>query len=128
GCNRTDLTFYRQKGWAGTGIGADWATKNGIPIGWTHTFVSSAALVDPAVTVRHGRLAADGPAYKAMIITSDFFSDNSKTLTVEAAQKIAEIAQKEFPIIFVGDWSEPTADGKGSKKDDNMVAEAVRTA
>ncbi|WP_262852822.1 glycosyl hydrolase [Mumia quercus] len=128
GRNRTDLVYFRQKGWAATGIGAQWATNDGIPLGWSHTFISSAVLADDSVTLRDGRLAPDGPAYKAMVVEGDAFRGRRTTLTVEAAKKIADLAKRGFPIVFLGDWSTPTADGRGTAADDAVVAEAVRTA
>lgn len=128
GVNRTDLVYFRQKGWAATGIGAQWATNDGIPLGWSHSFVSSAAFVDPSVTLRDGRLAPEGPAYKAMVVEGDAFRGRRTTLTVEAAKKIADLAKRGFPVVFLGDWSRPTADGQGTATEDAAVAEAVRTA
>ncbi|MGH1565785.1 glycosyl hydrolase [Mumia sp. DW29H23] len=128
GRNRSDLVFFRQKGWTATGIGAQWATNDGIPFGWSHQFVSSAALVDPAITLRDGRLAPEGPAYKAMIVEGDAFRGRRTTITVEAAQKIADLAKRGFPFVFLGDWSKPTAEGKGDAAANAAVAVAVQTA
>ncbi|WP_370614285.1 glycosyl hydrolase [Mumia qirimensis] len=128
GRNRSDLVFFRQKGWTATGIGAQWATNDGIPLGWSHQFVSSAAFVDRGVTLRDGRLVPEGPAYKAMIVEGDAFRGRRTTLTVESARKIAELAERGFPFVFLGDWSKPTAEGKAGATADVAVAEAVRTA
>ncbi|WP_372345679.1 hypothetical protein [Streptomyces sp. KL116D] len=37
--NRVDVGIMRQKGYAGSGLGAPWFnTSDGVPVGWTHTF------------------------------------------------------------------------------------------
>ena len=45
-CCRPDPAYRhrvpRQKGCASTGIGAGWVTNDGIPIGWTHSFLTAA--------------------------------------------------------------------------------------
>ncbi|MBD8607583.1 alpha-L-rhamnosidase [Aeromicrobium sp. CFBP 8757] len=128
GTNSVDLVYYRQKGWAATGIGALWATNDGIPLGWSHSFISSDVLGWRSASLRRGRLAPDGPAYKAMIIEGDAFRGRRATLTVAAARRVAELAAAGFPIVFLGDWSTPTAEGLGSAADDATVAAAVRSA
>ncbi|MET0469176.1 MAG: glycosyl hydrolase [Aeromicrobium sp.] len=129
GTNTVDLVFYRQKGWAATGIGAQWATNDGIPLGWSHSFISSDVLGWKSASLRRGRLAPDGPAYKAMIIEGDAFRGRRATLTVAAAKRIAELAKQGFPIVFVGPtWATPTADGLGSPADDAAVVAAVASA
>jgi hypothetical protein len=128
GTNTVDLVFYRQKGWAATGIGALWATNDGIPLGWSHSFISSDVLGWDSASLRRGRLAPDGPAYKAMIVEGDAFRGRRATLTVSAARRIAELAKKGFPIVFLGVWTTPTAEGLGSAADDAAVAAAVASA
>lgn len=128
GTNTVDLVFYRQKGWAATGIGALWATNDGIPLGWSHSFISSDVLGWKSASLRRGRLAPDGPAYKAMIVEGDAFRGRRATLTVSAAKRIAELAKNGFPVVFLGDWSRPTADGLGTPADDAAVVAAVTSA
>jgi hypothetical protein len=129
GTNTVDLVFYRQKGWAATGIGAQWATNDGIPVGWSHSFISSDVLGWKSASLRRGRLAPDGPAYKAMIVEGDAFRGRRATLTVSAAKRIAELAKQGFPIIFVGPtWATPTADGLGTPADNAAVVAAVASA
>lgn len=105
GTTRYDIVFLRQKGWTSTGIGAPWATNNGIPIGWTHSFATPALLDLPRATVRNGRLAPDGPAYKVMIIGPDQFRGNERTMAVSTAQRVLELGRAGLPIVLFGDWS-----------------------
>ena len=105
GTPRYDVVFLRQKGWTSTGIGAPWATNNGIPVGWTHSFATPALLDLPRAVVRDGRLAPDGPAYKVMIIGPDQFRGGERTMAVATAQRVLELAQAGLPVVFLGDWS-----------------------
>ncbi|WP_051551380.1 glycosyl hydrolase [Nocardioides sp. URHA0020] len=105
GTPRYDIVFLRQKGWASTGIGAPWATNNGIPVGWTHSFATPALLDLPRAKVRRGRLAPDGPAYKVMIIGPDQFRGGERTMAVSTARRVLELGRAGLPIVFLGDWS-----------------------
>lgn len=102
---RTDLVFFRQKGWTATGIGAPWATNEGIPIGWTHGFLDEAALDLPGAVVRGGRLAPDGPGYRALILDGDIFRGREHTLSLAAARKLLKLARAGLPIIVIGEWA-----------------------
>lgn len=128
GTNTVDLVYFRQKGWAATGIGAQWATNDGIPLGWSHSFISSDVLGWKSASLRNRRLAPEGPAYKAMIVECDAFRGRRATLTVSAAQRIAELARNGFPIVFLGSWDTPSADGLGTPADDAAVVAAVASA
>ncbi|WP_306211242.1 glycosyl hydrolase [Actinoplanes sp. RD1] len=102
---RTDLAFFRQKGWTATGIGSSWATNDGIPIGWTHGFLTESALDLPGAVVRGGRLAPDGPAYKALILEGDAFRGKEHTISLRAARKLLALARAGLPIVVLGDWT-----------------------
>ncbi|GAA2873443.1 hypothetical protein Acy02nite_31170 [Actinoplanes cyaneus] len=104
GTARADLAFFRQKGFTATGIGAPWATNDGIPIGWTHGFVDEASLSLPAATVRDGRLGP--PHYKAVVLDGDIFRGKDHTLPVRAARRLVAIARAGLPVIVVGDWAD----------------------
>ncbi|MEV6345506.1 glycosyl hydrolase [Actinoplanes sp. NPDC051851] len=104
GTARADLAFFRQKGWTATGIGAPWATNDGIPIGWTHGFVDEASLSLPAAKIRGGRLGP--PRYKALILDGDAFRNKDHTLSPKAARLLLEFAESGLPTIVIGDWSD----------------------
>ncbi|XVU29354.1 glycosyl hydrolase [Actinoplanes sp. CA-054009] len=104
GTARADLVFFRQKGWTATGIGAPWATNDGIPIGWTHGFADEASLALPAAKVRDGRLGP--PRYKALILDGDAFRGKDHTLSVRAAEQLLALARAGFPIVVIGNWAD----------------------
>ena len=117
------MVFLRQKGWTSTGIGAFWATNDGIPLGWTHSFATPALLDLPLATVRGGRLAPDGPAYKAMIVGTDQFRGQVATMAVSTARRVLELGRAGLPIVFVRDWSDPRPVGLPEGTPDAEAAE-----
>jgi len=110
GTARTDLAFFRQKGFAATGIGAPWATNDGIPIGWTHGFVDEASLALPAAVVRGRRLGP--PRYRAIILDGDAFRGREHTLSVRAARRLLGFARAGLPVVVLGDWSDAHVTGR----------------
>lgn len=111
GTPKVDLAFFRQKGWTSTGIGAPWSTNDGIPVGWSHGFLSEPMLDLPTAVVRDGRLAPDGPAYKAMILGGDQFHGSEHTLSVPAAQRLLGFARAGLPTVVIGTWTDVHATG-----------------
>ncbi len=112
GVPRYDVAFWRDKGWAGTGIGPQWITNNGTRYGWSHSFMSASLLEFDAATVRGGRLAPDGPAYKALVIGPDSLRGNAVTLDIEGAKKVLALGRAGLPIVLIGDWSAVTPVGR----------------
>ncbi|HZC73123.1 MAG TPA: glycosyl hydrolase [Jatrophihabitans sp.] len=121
-----DLLFYRQKGYASTGIGAPWATGSGIPIGWTHTFATDAALQQPGVVVRDGVLAPDGPAIKALVLGPDRIAGNVAQLSRTGAELLLGYAKAGLPIVVNGNWSNPVSTGHVDPDEDAAVAGLVK--
>ncbi|WP_435771472.1 glycosyl hydrolase [Nocardioides sp. SYSU DS0651] len=103
GTPKYDIVFLRQKGYASTGVGPFWVTNDGTKLGWSHSFISSALLVRDDVTVRDGRLAPDGPAYKVLVIGPDKIRSREVTIDLEAARKALELGRAGLPIILVND-------------------------
>ncbi|MEQ4719499.1 glycosyl hydrolase [Nonomuraea sp. B19D2] len=106
-----DVAVLRQTGYTKTGIGAGWFTASGVPIGWTHQFVSGPLLDLPAARVAHGRLAPDGPAYKALFVEGDRFNAGECTMTVGVARRLLGYATAGLPIVLLGDWRAASVPG-----------------
>jgi len=73
--------------------------------GYTRDYLNPTMLELPEATVTGGRLAADGPAYKALIIDSEQGppTDPVKTsMPISVAQKILGYARVGLPVIVVG--------------------------
>ncbi|HEX2313881.1 MAG TPA: glycosyl hydrolase [Thermomonospora sp.] len=111
GVSRIDVAVYRQKGRSKTGLGAGWFTSDGVPLGWSHQFVSDPVLELPAAKVSGGRLAPDGPAYKVLVIEHDVLGGNERTLPPATAERLLRWTKAGLPLIFIGDWSAATVPG-----------------
>ncbi|MFI1834314.1 glycosyl hydrolase [Streptomyces olivaceoviridis] len=111
GTARADVAVFRQTGYTATGIGASWFTATGVPFGWTHQFLSGPLLDLPSATVSGGRLAPDGPAYKALFVEGDFFYGSTPTLAVTDARKLLELAEAGLPIVLFGAFDQAQTPG-----------------
>ena len=125
GTPKYDLLFYRQKGYASTGIGAPWATNFGIPTGWTHSFASDAVLALPGVVVQGGRLAPDGPAFKAVIVGPDQFNGSESAISLDGAQRLLSYARAGLPVVVLGNWTTVASTGHVDPTQDAAVAAAI---
>lgn len=105
GTPKYDVGFLRAKGWASTGIGPAWITRYGTMYGWSHGFLTAAALDQPLAEVRDGVLAPDGPAYKALVLEYDFFRGQEQSIALDTARKVLDYGRQGLPIVLVGDWS-----------------------
>ncbi|MPY35491.1 alpha-L-rhamnosidase [Streptomyces adustus] len=106
-----DVAVFRQTGYTATGIGASWFTATGITLGWTHQFLSGPLLDLPSATVRQGRLAPDGPAYKALFVEGDFFYGSTPTLSIDDAGKILTLARAGLPVVLLGAFDQGLTPG-----------------
>ncbi|MER7792222.1 glycosyl hydrolase [Streptomyces sp. NPDC097640] len=121
GSHRVDVAVLRQKGYAGSGLGAPWFTADGVPLGWTHTFLSPRSLGLPSAVVRGGRLAPDGPAFKVLVLEGDVMIGRERTLELGTARKLIELAEDGLPMIVVGDWSDGHVPGLPHDGDDDQL-------
>ncbi|MFI8231340.1 glycosyl hydrolase [Streptomyces sp. NPDC085900] len=108
---RADVAVFRQTGYTATGIGASWFTSTGIPLGWTHQFLSGPLLDLPGATVSDGRLAPDGPAYKALFVEGDFFYGSAPTLALADARKLLGLARQGLPMVLLGAFDQALTPG-----------------
>ncbi|MFI5627066.1 glycosyl hydrolase [Nocardioides sp. NPDC051685] len=115
GAPKYDVAFWRHKGWASTGIGPQWITNNGTKLGWSHSFVSASLLALDGVDFANGRLAPDGPAYKAVVVGPDSLRSNAFTMDIDGAKRLLALGRKGLPIVLIGDWSQVTVAGRDSE-------------
>ncbi|MFE6286289.1 glycosyl hydrolase [Streptomyces sp. NPDC057877] len=111
GTARADVAVFRQTGYSATGIGASWFTSTGIPLGWTHQFLSGPLLDLPSATVSQGRLAPEGPAYKALFVEGDFFYGSTPTLALADARRILALAEAGLPVVMLGAFDQALTPG-----------------
>ncbi|GHH91756.1 glycosyl hydrolase [Streptomyces capillispiralis] len=111
GTVRADVAVFRQTGYTATGIGASWFTSTGVPLGWTHQFISGPLLDLPNARVAGGRLAPDGPAYKALFVEGDFFHGSTPTLALADARKLLRFAEDGLPTVLLGSFDQALTPG-----------------
>ncbi len=121
-----DVAFLRQKGWTHTGIGAPWATREGVPTGWTHGFLAPSSLKQERAIVKNGRFAPEAGNYKAIIVDIDRFRGREATLDPDTAAKLVEYAKAGLPVVLHGDWSNPESTGLRDEETDAAVADLVQ--
>ncbi|MEV6106600.1 glycosyl hydrolase [Streptomyces sp. NPDC051940] len=121
GVNRADVGVLWQKGYAGSGLGASWFTADGVPAGWTHLFLSPRLLDLPSARVEDGRLAPDGPAFKALLVDGDIMINREHTLQLDVAEKLVGYAKAGLRIIVIGDWSDGHVPGIGQPGDNERL-------
>ncbi|MFJ8486809.1 glycosyl hydrolase [Streptomyces sp. NPDC094038] len=111
GTVRADVAVFRQTGYSATGIGASWLTSTGVPLGWTHQFLSGPLLDLPSARVSERRLAPDGPAYKALFLEGDFFYGSGPTLAVADARRLLAFARAGLPTVLFGAFDQALTPG-----------------
>ncbi|MFJ4632215.1 glycosyl hydrolase [Streptomyces sp. NPDC088847] len=111
GTVRADIAVFRQTGYTATGIGASWLTSTGVPLGWTHQFLSGPLLDLPTAKVSGRRLAPDGPAYKALFLEGDFFYGSTPTLAVADARRLLKFARAGLPTVLLGAFDQALTPG-----------------
>ncbi|MEU6537076.1 glycosyl hydrolase [Streptomyces sp. NPDC047000] len=99
--------------------------------GYTRDYVNPTLLDLPNATVRGGRLAADGPAYKALVLDSTQLPVSAPSRTsipVATAEKILGYARAGLPVIVVGSapGTVPGLDAKGDSDLQPVVAALLK--
>jgi hypothetical protein len=90
------ITDPSNKHWSDTGLQR---------AGYTWDYLTDASLDLPNATVTNGVLAANGPAYKALVFDQFLLPTGSTTrgtMTAKIAQKLLDYAKAGLPIVFVG--------------------------
>jgi hypothetical protein len=125
GTPRADVAVFRQTGYTATGIGASWFTATGVPLGWTHQFLSGPLLDLPSARVSGGRLAPDGPAYKALFVEGDFFYGSTPTLALADARKLLTLARAGLPMVLLGAFDQALTPGVPGQDETERLREVL---
>ncbi|GAB7110383.1 glycosyl hydrolase [Streptomyces phaeofaciens JCM 4814] len=125
GTARADVAVLRQTGYTATGIGASWFTATGVPLGWTHQFLSGPLLDLPNATVSRGRLAPDGPAYKALFVEGDFFYGSTPTLALRDARRVLRLAEAGLPVVLFGAFDQALTPGVPDEDETDRLREVL---
>lgn len=112
---RIDLAVFRESFWDNAGFdvkdGDVWY-KDGAALqdmGYSYDFVGLPNLKLPNATVEKGRLDAQGPSYKAIILDQSLNTLNqpvastNKSIRLEAAQKILQLAKAGLPVVYISE-------------------------
>jgi hypothetical protein len=114
GAARIDLAIFRESFWDNASFsvkdGDMWYKDGGLlqDRGYSYDFVGLPNLQLPTAIVSGGRLDADGPAYKALILDQSLDTSNipgmpaSKKIGVEAAGRILALAKAGLPVVYIG--------------------------
>ncbi|VUC32724.1 unnamed protein product [Clonostachys rosea] len=78
------------------GVTAAWDDTSLNAAGYSYQFPTPELLLYHSVKVHGGRLAPDGPKYKAMVV-------NSTAMNLETAELLLSYGQTALPIVLVGD-------------------------
>lgn len=95
--------------------------------GYTRDYIDPTLLDLPNAKVRDGRLATDGPAYKALVLDSSQLptaAASRDSIPVATARKILGYAEAGLPVIVVGTapGTVPGLDDKGDKALQPVIA------
>ncbi|KAF9261145.1 hypothetical protein L218DRAFT_906058 [Marasmius fiardii PR-910] len=96
GVPKVDVALYRRAYDATRNRPSPFPSDSLIHTGYTYEYVSPENFKLPGVSVTKGRLAVDGPAYKAFVLS------RIQNITVDAAQSLVEFANGGLPIVIAG--------------------------
>ncbi|KAL0566998.1 hypothetical protein V5O48_014995 [Marasmius crinis-equi] len=104
GIPKVDIALYRKgydytKGGPPTPFPAQqspFPSDSLVDAGYTYEYISPENFKLPGVSVTGGRLAAGGPAYKAIVL------NRVRNITVDAAQNLIDYANDGLPIVIAG--------------------------
>jgi len=114
GSAKIDLAVFRESFWDNPSNAKDGDTwyKDGALLqdkGYSYDFLALANLKLPNAVVTNGRLAASGPAYKALILNPSLDTSNNavtpenRSIGLDAAKKLVELAKAGLPVIYIGE-------------------------
>jgi hypothetical protein len=90
---RTDVAIYNQ---SLNHIAAAFPGESLLEGGYSYGYVSPGSLALPTARVAGGRLAPEGPAFKALVI------HDQASMPVASARRILRLAREGLPVIVVG--------------------------
>ncbi|KAJ5440168.1 uncharacterized protein N7458_011166 [Penicillium daleae] len=96
GVPRTDVVIYNKVSGTNPNFPTLYSSNDLIDAGYTYTYVSPDNFALPQAQVKDNVFGSDGPAYKAMVITS------SSNLTLEGVHYIQKYARAGLPVILSG--------------------------
>ncbi|MFG2949347.1 glycosyl hydrolase [Streptomyces adustus] len=119
GTSKVDLAVYREGFDSADGTFDDGSISDA---GYSYQLLSWGLLgLSAAGKVKQGRLAADGPAYKALIVPA------LSTILLESAKRILALAKAGLPVVLVGDLpTTSTGNLSDAAVDDKALASVLK--
>lgn len=97
GTPKTDVAMYNKQAATNPNFPTLYTETDLLDEGWSYTYLSPDNFALPEAEVENGRLASDGPAYKAMVVNT-----NSTNVTLGSIQTLVSYARNGLPVIFAG--------------------------
>lgn len=112
-----DVAVYRQAYWC---LAWPKITDSSLAdAGFTYEFLAPSLLDHPAAVVRDGRLAPDGPGYRALIVAEE------PAMEPQALRRIRDTARQGLPVVVVGALAQRSAgfrDAAGRDREVRRIA------
>ncbi|KAK1227081.1 hypothetical protein PQX77_009914 [Marasmius sp. AFHP31] len=96
GVPKVDVALYRRAYNLTQYFTSPFPSDSLILAGFTYEYVSPENFKLPGISVSRGRLAIEGPAYKAFVLS------RIQNVTLDAAEKLVEFAEDGLPIVIAG--------------------------
>ncbi|CAL5865932.1 uncharacterized protein PFLUO_LOCUS138 [Penicillium psychrofluorescens] len=119
GIPRTDVAIYNKVSATNFTFPSLYTSTDMLDAGYTYTYLSPDNFALPEATVQNGRLAPNGPAYKAMVITSN------SNLTLEGVHYIQKYAHAGLTVIISG--GDPGVYATRDGRDTSAVKQAIQS-
>jgi hypothetical protein len=99
--------------------------------GLNFDFINPATLAERDTGIHGDRLIVEKPGYRALVVDLDSSKrlgavDNSDAMAAPVARRLVSFARQGLPIVFVGRFPERGVSYRAPKKEDAVVAAAVK--
>ncbi|CAI7604745.1 unnamed protein product [Penicillium pancosmium] len=118
GVPRTDVAIYNKVSGTNPNFPTLYTANDLIDAGYTYSYLSPDNFALPEANVRDGTLAPNGPAYKALVITSN------SNLTLSGVHYIQKYAQAGLPVILAG--GDPGVYASHDNRDNKSIRKAIQ--
>ncbi|WP_181405063.1 glycosyl hydrolase [Aestuariibacter sp. GS-14] len=88
--------------------------------GYSYDILTPGAITELGMQVTDGRLLAEGPAYKALIVYKQ------ATMSLETIERLTQLADAKLPIIFVGQLPAGTPFFNNYPHNDDLLKSALK--
>lgn len=118
GVPRTDVVIYNKVSGTNPSFPTLYSSNDLIDVGYTYTYLSPDNFALSQATVKGNTLGPDGPAYKAMVITSN------SNLTLDGVNYIQKYARAGLPVILSG--GDPGVYATHDSRDAPAIKQAIQ--